>query len=269
MNPIELKIEALIKQLDQRKEKAVSSARINAVVYGILVIFVFGYTTYIYHMIQKVATPDSISAMIRSQISSAIPDVHKKLMKYAEEQTPVMTEKIIQMAHDKIPEVEKKIQDTIDEQTTSFIKEIKKDLFPEFMDILKGHAKEIGENAKILTDEVAAQELVNTITKELDDKINYEIVGDEFFGKFHEVRKELDNLATKPLKDMTRKELAERNAIVNWYYLIHNGESLNSVLGSYVSNIGLTFQSIMDGTFFLESRPSDISAGILDPEVVE
>lgn len=259
MNQLEAKIEALEKQLSERKAKAISRARTTAIVYGILVIIVFTYTLYIYSVIRDMATPENVSSMITSQISAMIPDVHQKISKYVEDQTPVMTQKIIDMAHEQLPEVEKKIHAVIDEQTTMFIKELKKELMPEFLDVLKSHSKEIGENAKVLTDEVAAQELVKTIVKELEDKINYEIIGDEFFGKFHEVRKELDILASKPVNEMTRKELAERNAIVNWYHMINSGESLNNILGCYVSSFGYTIQSLMDGTFFIEgSRPEEV-----------
>ncbi len=259
MNELEAKIQALSLEIASRKEKAISRARTMAVVYGVLVIIVFCYTLYVARYIQQMATPETVSSMLTSQVSAFIPDIHAKLSGYVEKEAPAMTQKIIDMAHEQVPEIEKKVQTFVDEQTTFFISDVRKELMPDFVEVLKSHSKEISENSKVLTDEVAAQELVKTITGELDKEINYNILGDEFFGKFHELRKELDTLATKPVNEMSRKQLAERNAIVNWYHIIKSGQSINSVLGCYLSSVGFTFQSLTDGTFFLEgTKPGEI-----------
>ena len=255
MNPIEAKIEALAKQLNQRNEKAASTTRMTAVVYGVLVIFVFGYTLFIAHAIEKQATPDSVSAFIRDRVSSVIPSLHKKILAVTEAQAPVITERALQTAHEYIPKIEDKIKQTIDDQVASFIKDIKRDLIPELMSVLDTHAKEMNEHAETLTDAVAAKALTDSIVKEIDDKINYEIVGDEFFGKFHEMRKSLDELATTPVSQMTRKQLAERNAIVHWLCIVKGGDSLNSLFSMFVRDIGFTFNSLMDGSFFINPPP--------------
>lgn len=255
---IEAKIEALTKQLEERKEKAASTARLMAVMYGILVIFVFGYTLFIASAIEKQATPGNISAIIRDRVSSVIPSLHSKILSVTEAQAPVITEKALQTAHEYIPKVEDKLKRTVDEHVLVLIKSIKKDLFPELVNVLSAHAKDLSEHADTLTDEVAAKALAEGLVKELDDKVNYEIIGDEFFGKFHELRNSLDKLASTPVSQMTRKQLAERNTIVHWLYLVKSGDSLHNLFAVFVRDIGFTMGSVVDGSFFVDPPPPSI-----------
>ena len=258
MNQLESKIEAIAKQLEERRTKAASTARMTAVVYGILVIFVFAYTNILLKKIEKEATPNQISALVTNQIQGAIPRVNDKIIEFSERQVPEITEKMIQKAHSLVPDAESFIKKQIDTQVAVFIAETKKDLFPEFMNVLKAHSKEIGEHSEVLTDKVATQEIAKTIVEEISQKIDYDVIGDEFFGKFHELRTNLDELATKPVSQLTRKQLAERNAIMNWMYIVKSGESIQNMLGYMVSNVGLTFHSMADGSFFLGTRPEEV-----------
>ncbi len=251
-NNIGAKLETLSRQLEERKEKALKNARIAAIVFGILVIFVFGYTTFIFNQIEGLTTNESISGLISSKVSDTIPKIHDKIVEYSHQQVPELTEKLIKMAHDNIPTVEDYVKKTIDKQVESFIAETKKDIFPELMEVLRGHSKDFGENAKIFTDETAAKELIKIISSEFEQKIDYDIIGDEFFGKFHDLRRQLDELATKPVSEMTRKEMAERNAVMNWMYLISRGESLQSIFAVMISNVAHTSKAIFDGSFFTD-----------------
>lgn len=254
---IQAKIDMLTKQLDEKKAKAISASRIAAIVYGVLVIFVFGYTMWLHNAIREQATSENISALLRGKVSDTIPLLHQKVIEFAEQQSPVIIEDMIMKVHDYAPQLENSAKETIDKYIDVLVNQTKEQIMPEFIDTLKAHSKEISEAARALSEENTAQELVKMLINEMDQKINYEVITDEFFGKFHELRSTLDKIADTPDSKLTRKELSEKNAIVNWMYLMKNGESLQSVLQMFIRDIAYTLESLKDGSLFID-RPSSL-----------
>lgn len=245
------KIDALSKELKKRKDKAISSAKLAAKIYGILVIFVFGYTWFIFGKLQASVTPDSISAVVNNTLVSNIPAIREKMIDYSKEQGPVLAEKAVEAAHEAIPQVEDIIKKVIDEQVEILITEMKTEIFPQFVDILRKNADEINQHAEVLTDELAVQELAKIIAGELENEINYHI---NAFKTVHELRDQLDKLATKPSDGLTQKEAAERKVLVNWLYLVKNGESLQSLLTLLVQRFSYTMEHFAGGSAILELR---------------
>lgn len=243
------KLDLLSKELKKRKDKAVSSAKLAAIVYGLLVIFVFGYTWVIFGKLQASVTPDSISAVVNNTLVSAIPTIREKMIVYSKQQGPVLADKAVQAAHEAIPQVEDIIKRVIDRQVEILLTEMKTEMFPQFVDILRKNADEINQHAEVLTDDVAVQELAKIIAEELQNEINYHI---NAFKTVHELRAQLDELAAKPAAKLTRKEAAEREILVNWLYLVKNGESFQSVLTLLVQRFSYALEHFAGGSAFLE-----------------
>lgn len=256
MNSIEAKIDALSKQIEEKRNKAVRMAKITAIVYAIIVIFVFGYTTFLMSWIQKATTVDNVSAYMQDTLRGMIPQFHQQILKYSKEQIPVLSDKIINLIHENIPAIEDMAKNAVSDSVGKLITEIKDQVFPQFIEVIRANSKEIGEYAEVLTDETATAELAKMIVSEMEKNIDYNIIKDEFYQQFNTLKKQLDELAEKPVSEMTKKELAERNALVNWMFMMKHGESFQSVLSILIRDFSYSLESFMDGSLFVEDPAS-------------
>jgi len=246
-NNIELiaKVDHLSKVMQERKTSAISSTKLYAIIYGVIVLFVFGYTSIIFAKIKEYSTPDNISALVKNKIKDSLPGLNQTLISQAKKNAPIIAEKAVDAVNESIPKIETLVKNIIDQNAKHIILQIKGDMFPKFHKILKDNAKAINDSADALTDEKTAREIAKTLVKEIEREIDYNVVGDEFYKKLDSFRAELEKIATKPVSQLTMKEAAERKIIVNWIYLIKNGETLQSVTSTIVSRCAFIWEDLI------------------------
>ncbi|HBC86369.1 MAG TPA: hypothetical protein DCZ94_05375 [Lentisphaeria bacterium] len=247
-NNIEIlaKVDHLSKVMQEKKEKAISTTKLYAIVYGIIVLFVFGYTTFIFTKLKEVTTPDSVSAIVTNKIKESLPELNNAIIEQTKKNAPILAEKAVEAVHDAIPKVEDIVKDLINENGKHLILQIKTELFPQFLKIIRNNAKSINESADAFTDENTAKEIAKLLTKEIEREIDYNVIGDEFYGKMNALRAELEKIASKPLNQLTAKEMAERKIIVNWIYLIKKGESIQSIAHALVSRFSFIWEDLIE-----------------------
>ena len=245
-NEILAKLDALTKEVEEKKKKAISNAKTNAIIYGVLVIFVFGYTSFIFAKIKELATPETIAMTVKEQIKKSLPKINDAIIEQTKKNAPILADKAVSAVHEVIPKIEDIIKEVIDEHAKVLVTELKTELFPKFSKIIKENAKDINDSAAALTDETTAQELAKIIVKELDQQIDYNnIIGDEFYEKFNNLTKELDSIASKSPAELTLKEATERRIIVQWIYLIKKGESVQSVATALVQRCSFIWEDLI------------------------
>lgn len=246
-NNIELlaKVDHLSKVIQEKKNKAVNTTKMYAIVYGVIVLFVFGYTSIILAKLKEYSTPDNISALVKNKIKDSLPGLNQALLSQAKKNAPAIAEKAVEAVNESIPKIEDLVKNVIDENAKRVILQIKGEMFPKFIKIMKENAKAINDSADALTDENTANEIAKTFVKEIEREIDYNIIGDEFYRKFDSFRAELEKIAVKPADKLTMKEAAERRIIVNWLYLVKNGESLQSIASTITTRCAFVWEDLI------------------------
>ncbi len=246
-NNIELlaKVDHLAKVIQEKKNKAMGTTKMYAIVYGIIVLFIFGYTSVIFAKLKEYSTPDNISALVKNKIKDSLPGLNHSLITQARKNAPIIAEKAVEAINEAIPKIEDVIKNVIDENAKKVILQIKGDIFPKFNKILRDNAKVINDSAEALTDENTAKEIAKALVKEIEREIDYNIIGDEFYKKLESFRAELEAIAVKPANQLTMKEAAERKIIVNWLYLINNGVSLQNIASTLVSSCSFAWEDLL------------------------
>lgn len=246
-NNIELiaKVDHLAKVIQEKKNKAIGTTKMYAIIYGVIVLFVFGYTSIIFAKIKEYSTPDNISALVKNKIKESLPNLNQTLVAQAKKNAPIIAERAVEAVNESIPKIEDLVKNIIDDNARKIILQIKGDMFPKFHKILKDNAKAINDSADALTDEKTAKEIAKTLVKEIEREIDYNIIGDEFYKKLDSFRVELEKVATKPANQLTMKEAAERKIIVSWIYLIKNGESLQSVTTTILNRCSFVWEDLI------------------------
>ena len=239
------KVDHLTKLMQEKKNKAIGTTKMYAIVYGVIVLFVFGYTSIIFAKLKEYSTPDNISALVKNKIKDSLPGLNQALVSQARKNAPIIAERAVEAVNEAIPKIEDLIKGVIDDNAKKIILQIKGDIFPKFHKILKDNAKAINDSANALTDENTAKEIAKTLVKEIEREIDYNIIGDDFYKKLDGLRAELEKIATKPVNKLTMKEAAERKIIVNWLYLIKNGESLQSITSTFMSRCAFVWEDLL------------------------
>ena len=247
MKDIENKIDSLTKKIEEMRDKSQSSTKIASIVYIVLVIFVFAYTSTIMSLVKEKATADSISAQLRLIIDrDLLTDANRQWVKdKCNEQSPVIAESLVQLAHNQIiPTIEIQLKQLIDTQVDSIIARLEKDVFPEVSKVVQEHAQDLRSHADDITDENIANELAKILANEFDREMG-KFINDKLKYRINALRQELDKISSKPYSELTKKEAAERLMIVNWVFLMEHHESPRNLLGEMLKGINDTYQGFL------------------------
>jgi flagellin-specific chaperone FliS len=224
-NELETKVNELVEQISTMKNKNRSSEKITIIVYLILVIFVFFYTSFLMNWIKSTVTPDSISAYSRNLVEDKMltPENHKKIITMCYDNIPIVAEKLVQVTNEKvIPNARVKIKNIINVQVDKLIKHLETNLLPKLHFVMDKNLKALKKHSSILDEDVGkelSKVLVANIDKELDSIINHKVK-----KRINMLADELNKIALKPIKNLTAKEGAERRVIIYWIFLLENDE---------------------------------------------
>lgn len=240
-------IESLSKAIGEKKKKAVGTTKLYAIVYALLIVFVVCYTTVIFVKIKEYATPDAVSAMIMNKVKDSLPDLNKAIVDHSRKAAPMIADKAVESVNEAIPKAEEMVKDVIRQYTRQIVVQMKADIFPKFIKILKDNSKQISQSADALTDENTAKELAKTLADEIRREIDNNVICYEFFQKLKEVTGELERIASKPANELTAKEAAERRMIVNWLYLVKKGDTFKGLMNTSMRKFVFFWEDLVNG----------------------
>lgn len=246
MKDIEVKINSLADKISDMRKKTETSTKFAAIVYIVLVIFVFAYTSTIMHLFKKKATADSISAQIRMTLEEKVftAENRQALLKKCKAKTPEVAEALVKLTHEElIPNLEGRVKHLIDKQVDDIIVRLEKDVFPELNKVVKEHAEELKKHSDV-TDKQVATELAKILAKDCGKEME-KFINDKLRYRMTKLRKELDRVSSIPYKELTAREAAERRMIVNWVFLMEHHESPANVLGDVIKEVNATYERIL------------------------
>jgi hypothetical protein len=236
-------IENLAKAVNEKKCASQKTTVFYTVAYAMLALFVVAYTAIIFGKIKEYVTPDAISAVVMNKVRDSLPDVNKAVVSRAKEAAPMIADKAVEAVNNVIPKAEDMIKEALKNYSRVIVVQIKTEVFPQFLKILRDNAKPISESAEALSDEATAKELAKTVADEIRKEIDDKLICYEFFQKLKEVTGELDKISDKPSNELTAKEAAERKLIVCWVYLVKKGD-INGVFNTSLKRLSFFWQDL-------------------------
>lgn len=247
MKDLEIKINTLSEKIEEMRRKNQSSTKIASIVYIVLVIFVFAYTSTIMSLLKEKTTADSISAQLRLIIDrDLLTDQNREwVLKTCKEQSPAVAESLVEMAHNQIiPTLEIKIKQILDQQVDAIVARLEKDILPELTKVVKEHANDLKAHADDITDEAIANELAKILAQDFDREMG-NFINDKVKYRMNVLREELDQISSKPYSQLNQKEAAERRMIVNWVFLMEHHEAPQNVFGEFLKSANDAYESFM------------------------
>jgi hypothetical protein len=218
------KLEALEKSIVQDKQRAEKSFVTTLVIYGILLIFVIGYTTFLTNSLRATATPETVAAFLGSAVEEQIPELKTYIKENAKTQAPIWAAKAVDYTIDMIPQLESIAKEQIDVLVTSLINQFRNEYMPDVVKFCRENLDMAFKNADIVSDEEMAKAVSGILVEELEDEVD-KLLTDKFFFKMKELRKEIDRIATTPDSNMTRRDLAEKRVLLYWTFLVDHAET--------------------------------------------
>ncbi len=251
-------IESLAKAVNYKKDSLRKTTVFYLILYGLFAAFVVVYTSLIFSRIKEYVTPDAVSAIVMNKMRDSLPDINNAIMAQSKVIAPLIADKAVESVNEAIPKAEDMVKDALKKYTGQLVLQIKTDVFPLFLQILRDNAKPISESAETLTDEAAAKELAKMLADELRKEIDDKLICYEFFQKLKEATGELERIAAKPTSELTAKDAAERNFIVCWIYLVKRGD-VSGIFNTSLKRLSFFWQDIA-GKIVPESVTKELEA---------
>lgn len=215
---IQKKIEELTISVEERSVRYRRGMILTGIIYAVLVVFVFGYTSYIYRQISELTTPDNLSQFAVNSIRAQFPTVREGAKKQMQPVAAAIAREAVSGGLGMIPNAGAYARATIDERVDSLLDDFEKKDMPIIEAALDQALSEVlaGDGAK------DPDALSQAISKKVSAKIGKEldkIINSEFYASVGSLQNDLDKLRTKEAKTLTSRDFAERQFIFCWLRL--------------------------------------------------
>jgi len=244
MNDMERKIEALEKQLQTVHAKAVFGTKMTALVYGVLVVFVFIYTNVIIGALKKAATPDNLSAVIKATVQEQLPTLRENVISSAKENAPKLADYLATLPKEVMPILEERVKALADEQIDVVVAGVKTEIVPRIVEVLEANAEAINLTAESIKDQSVANALALLLVEELEGEMD-KLFNDQFRRSCADLREQIDAVREKPAGTMNQRDRVERQLLVGWVFLTEHGDA-QTAYGNIVERLGHAYEFLFN-----------------------
>jgi len=252
MKDIISKATALEKQVRIEKDKLAWSIKLTILAYGILLIFVFGYTTIAASKIKELATPQTIAVGLADRVERQIPELRKNLEVRVRTHAPVIAAELTAFLHTMIPDAETFARQQLDILADDLIRSTREAYMPQLAQYLSATIDEASKNTDFLRDKNVGKSIAEMLAGDLDKELD-KFINDKFFTGTRSLTNDIDALASKSTDKMTALEASEKRVLMYWLFLVKHGEPGDSKIASAVRLLSFSFE-FMNG----HSMPVDI-----------
>ena len=214
------KLAAVEQLLSDREEKLRKKLTLTSIIYAVLVLFTAGYTLLIIPLIKKKTSPDAASEYAIAWALTHMSNVRINTGEQLRENSQELSKTIVKQTIELIPKFEEPLLGVVNNSVNYIVDQIEVVLIPAFTKALQKNSDELKRSYKDFEDEEKMQGLalvlVEILEKELDLYIN-----EAFIKEVFELKKRLLELG-KPGVELTKKEIAQRDVLINWIYLSNN-----------------------------------------------
>lgn len=236
---IQKKIEELTISVEQRSIRYRRSMILTGIIYGILVVFVFGYTSYIYRQITELSTPENLSQFMVNSVRAQFPSVREGAKKQMQPLASAIAREVVSGGLGMIPSAGAYARAVIDEQIDAVLDEFEKKDMPVIEAALDQAVTEVLAKNEIKDSDALSQAITKRVSAKIGEELD-KIVNGEFYASVGKLETDLDKLRTKEAKSLTSRDFAERQFIFCWLRL-NDIADLGTKETSFLSTVsGLT-----------------------------
>lgn len=247
MNALDAKISSLGKTLRKEHEKTVTSVKIVALVYGLLAIFVFAYTSYVLVKIKELATPATVAAMAGDYAKEKIPVIKQQLASHVDANAADWAGKIVAQGHKFIPEAGNMAKKQIDSITDTLLQELKTKHLPALKEYLKKNVDEaLSRSADLVNDDKLAKAYAVLLVEELDSELEH-IMDTKVYSQIERLHTDIETLINKPKSKLTKREDAEKRILMYWSYLANHRDMGESIFDNKLQKLSEAFNYLVKG----------------------
>jgi len=258
-NDSEMKCHSLEKTLRKEYEKAIIGVKVTALIYGLLAIFVFAYTSYVYVKIRELATPANVAALAGDYAKEKIPVLKQHLVAQVNANAADWANQLADYAHKElIPQLGDTAKQQLNNLADMLMQEIKTKHLPALKDYLKKNVDEALSHAEIVSDDKIAKAYAVLLVEELDGEVD-KIMDNKIYQQIENLKNEVETLIHKPKAKLTKKEDAEKRVLMYWSYLANHKDMGESLFASKMQAVSDAFNYVAK-TFFEAPAVSDSTA---------
>lgn len=236
-------IEQLSQKLAAEKKYFETSFRRTVILYGLLIIIVAGYTTFIVTQLEKTLTSENVAVMLNNHIAGMLPGMTQDLRDRMKPAAEKMAEQIVSSGHAMIPQAtamaKVRIDEMLDEQFTKILASYKTDYAPEVENKTVEFLSRIDMTKDAVDRKAFAKEIVDGINEKIywpEADINKAIIA---------LNDDLSTLKNTPAKRLTRQKLNERQLILCWLSMVERTQKGGEL--DYLSNMSNLVYDFSEG----------------------
>ncbi len=231
---IQKKIEELTASVEERSARYHRAVVLTGVVYAVLVVLVFGYTSYLYRQITSLATPDNLSQFLVNSARAQFPAVREDARKQMKPLAAAVAREVVSGGLGMIPNAGTCVRAAIDGQVDAILDEFEKKDMPIIEAAMDEAVTDILAKNKASDPEALSSEIAGRVSEKVGEELD-KIINADFYSSVGNLKLNLEKLRTKDPKTLTSRDFAEREFIFCWLRLndiAETGASEASVLST-------------------------------------
>lgn len=217
------RIAALEAWSEKQERRARRSFFWSAVVYGLLVLFVLGYTLIIVPILKELTTPTALGEQAYAWLQTEVPAQRRALVSYCMDSSPAWSQSGVELVKSAVPALEGHIKAVLDTYSTKLADGLKSDLGPALTKAVTARTPELKAKYEELKKTDKGLEVPGTLAALLSQEMDKYLTTD-FVIATEKLQTQLQDLATRPESQLTRREEAQRRALSAWTVLSEEGE---------------------------------------------
>jgi len=245
MDNLSARLSSLESLVEARQDEIEKRLRKTVVVYSVLVVLIALYTSFVSSKIAEYLEPQAVSEQFEALMRAQIPVQRMTITLEAEQLSRELIGELSETVLARVPGLESYLVSRLDMMADMLAKEIEVQVMPAFTKFVKEEAPALKQQHKDLADGEAAEGFVllltDTIGEEADKYLN-----DNMIGAVGDLKAQLVRL-TKPGAKLTRKEDAQRRALIYWAYLAENAEMGSTIYHELIQEASRRFEALLKG----------------------
>ncbi|MBR2435107.1 MAG: hypothetical protein IKB22_06500 [Lentisphaeria bacterium] len=218
----EKKLQAKIAELEQAIElqykKAQKASVRNTLIYALLALFVLLYTSALYSQIRENMTPENIAALLSVSAREKMPAMRQAIREQMQPMAATVVARSFTVAKTMLPGANQYFQNQIDIQVQKALDQFEKKNMPVIETAISDTITTVLDNQDTKDGEALGKAIATRTAAKAKEEMD-KMLNAEFYSGVADLQKNLNDLRTKNIKDLTKQDAAERKFIVSWLKL--------------------------------------------------
>jgi len=231
---IQKKIEELTISVEQRSIRYHRAMVLTGIIYAVLVVLVFGYTSYLYRQIVSLATADNLSQFLVNSARAQFPAVRADAKAQMQPVAAAVAREVVSGGLNIIPNAGTYARAAINEQVDSLLDQFEKTDMPIIESALDEAVTDVLSKESAKDSEALSQEISRHVSGKIAEELD-KLINADFYNSVGNLKNSLDKLRTKNAKELTSRDFAEREFLFCWLRLTdiaETGASETSILST-------------------------------------